>query len=327
MTVVALAARLVLASVFVAAATGKLIDRPATRRMLDQFGIPGRLAPSGALLLPLAELAVGAGLLVGPTARWAALAAAALLIVFCLAIVRVLARGGQARCNCFGALRAAPVGRLTLARNGAFVGVAAVVVAARGAGGISVFGWISVNALVCAGAAAIAAQAFFSWQLFAQNGRLLQRVAQLESQTLPLTHGGLSVGTPAPDFALEDTRGRLVTLADVLADGRDALLVFSDAGCAHCTPLLPSVAAAQSVSELSVVLIAAGDEHVNRARAEEHGIELMLFQPGFETAERYGLYGAPAAVIVGRTGRIASEPSEGRTAVSRLLDTYATVAA
>jgi methylamine dehydrogenase accessory protein MauD len=321
-----LAARLVLASVFLVAATGKLADRDATRRMLAGFGVGGGLGRRGAVLLPLVELAVAAGLLGASTAPWAGLAAAALLVAFCLAIVGVLARRRQVRCNCFGALGAAPVGRLTLARNGAFVALAAVV-GGRGADGISVFGWIGGNAVVVAIAAAIGAQVAFSWQLFRQNGRLLQRVSQLESQTVPLTQRGLPTGSAAPDFALEDVNGTLVTLDDVLAPGAGALLVFSDAGCAHCTPILPAVATAQAASELPVVLIAAGDERVNRARAEEHGIDLMLFQPGFEIAERYGLYCAPAAVFVDRFGRIASEPAEGRNAVSELLDTHAGIAA
>jgi methylamine dehydrogenase accessory protein MauD len=328
MNAAVLVARLVLASVFLVAAIGKLVDRHGTRRMLAEFGVEGGLARSGAVLLPLVELGVAGGLLVVATAPWAGLAAAALLVAFCLAIVGVLARRGQVRCNCFGALGAAPVGRLTLARNGAFVALAAVVVAAgRGADGISVFAWIGANAIVLAVAAAIGAQASFSWQLFRQNGRLLQRVSQLESQTVPLTQRGLPTGTAAPDFALEDVNGTLVTLDDVLAPGAGALLVFSDASCAHCTPILPAVATAQAASGLTVVLIAAGDERVNRARAEEHGIDLMLFQPGFEIAERYGLHGAPAAVVVDRVGRIASEPAEGRSAVSELLDAHAGIAA
>jgi peroxiredoxin len=324
---VVLADRFVLALVFAAAAIAKLADREATRRMLEQFGLGRRPGLSGAVVLPLVELAAAGGLLFDGTARAAGLAAGALLVAFCLAIARVLARGDQARCNCFGALREAPVGIHTLVRNAAFVALAAVVVLGRDSDGAAALAWVSSNATVLALTGAVGAQALFSWQLFAQNGRLLQRLTELESHGTTPALRGLPAGTAAPDFALEDLNEALVTLDDVLAPGVGALLVFSDAGCAHCTPLLPAIAAAQVESATPVVLITAGDESVNRARAEEHGIGSMLFQRGFEVAERYGVYGAPAAVVVDASGRIAAEPAEGRRAVVELLDAYAAVAA
>jgi hypothetical protein len=169
-----LAARLVLAAVFAAAATAKLLDRAATRRTLADFGVPARLAPPGAVGLPLAEAAVAVLLLPPATASWGAAAALALLLVFLLAMARSLARGQRPSCNCFGRRHSARVGAMTLARN---AGLAAIA------------GWV---ALMGPGASpdgtallilAFGAQAWLSSQLLRQNGRLLSRVREVEARS------------------------------------------------------------------------------------------------------------------------------------------------
>ena len=120
---------LVLAFVFGVAGVTKLLDRAGTRRAVQAFGTPPRLVPAGAALLPLAELAIAASLIPSATARWGALAALALLAVFCAAIIRALRSGATPDCNCFGGLSQTEVGRGTLLRNlllGAVAGLAAV---------------------------------------------------------------------------------------------------------------------------------------------------------------------------------------------------------
>ncbi len=182
MSLALLVARLALAAVFVAAAFGKLVDLDGSRQMVERFGFSSRLARAAGLALPLTELAIAVGLLFVDTARAAAVAAMALLLVFCAVIVRVLARGEAPDCNCFGSLGSAPVGRGTLVRNGVLIAVAAFVAIGSGSGaGASAFAWVGENTALAAVAGvfavAIGAQMIFSWQLFKQNGRLLARVA------------------------------------------------------------------------------------------------------------------------------------------------------
>ena len=83
MDVVLLGARMVLAAVLLAAALGKLSDLAGARRALTDFGVPPGIARVAGPVLPAAELAVAVGLVVPGAARWAALAAAGLLLVFC----------------------------------------------------------------------------------------------------------------------------------------------------------------------------------------------------------------------------------------------------
>ena len=128
MALVLLAARIVLAAVFVVAGLAKLADRPGSRQALIDFGLSSRLATLLGTLLPLAELAVAVALLPLGSAWYGALGALALLILFVAGIGANLARGRRPDCHCFGQLHSEPVGWPTLARNGALAALAGFVV-------------------------------------------------------------------------------------------------------------------------------------------------------------------------------------------------------
>src|SRR3712207_3335387 len=124
MNVALLAARLLLAAVFVVAGIAKLADREGSRRAIVDFGVPSALAAPLGLLLPLGELVVAAALLPASTSWWGALGALALLSLFVAGISINLARGRKPDCHCFGQLHSAPAGWKTLARNAVLAAVA-----------------------------------------------------------------------------------------------------------------------------------------------------------------------------------------------------------
>ena len=138
-------ARLVLAGVFAVAGTTKLLDRTGVREALVGFGLPPRLVAPVSWALPVAELLVAISLIPQVSAWWGALAALGLLLAFTAVIARSLARGERPDCRCFGQLHAAPVGWLTLLRNG-ILGIVAVFVLGAGWSdpGPSAVGWIAV---------------------------------------------------------------------------------------------------------------------------------------------------------------------------------------
>jgi peroxiredoxin len=320
---VLLLVRLVLAAVFAVAALGKFADREASREALERFGVPLGLVGPTSLGLPVTEIVVAAGLVVVASAAWSALAAAALLIAFCVAIVRLLARGEAPDCHCFGTLSSAPVGRGTLARNLVLLGLAAfVAVAGFNHPGESVSKFAAeLGAVAIVLGAAMVLHAAFSWQLFRQNGRLLDRLEALEAN--PGQRGGegysrvLARGMPAPSFALPDLDGQVITLEDLLAEGSGALLFFTDPGCGHCDPLLPVLAAPHDGPPVAV--ISRGSVQANRAKAGRHGLTPILLQNDFEVADAYRAYGMPGAVLVDRAGRIASGTAAGANDVLALL--------
>src|SRR5439155_1380275 len=129
-----------------------------------------------------------------------------------VAIGRTLARGERPDCNCFGQIRAAPVGRGTITRNVALAAVAGVLAAAgpwEGLGGLG-------TAVTLLGVVAVAVAAVLAWALFRGKGQPAQRTQAAGSRRQP---AGLLVGEPAPAFDLRGVDGHRRTLDELLARG------------------------------------------------------------------------------------------------------------
>jgi methylamine dehydrogenase accessory protein MauD len=332
---VVLISRLILAAVFAVAGCAKLTRRTETKATLDAFGVPAALRRPLAFALPLTELAVAAALLPAVSAPIAGVAALLLLAVFSVSVARVLARGEQVDCNCFGSLGPSRISRRTLVRNLALIVPAAIV---AGAGwsdaGPSALAWVgdlgTTAAVTILGAAALAVAVLsftLSWQLMRQNGRLLERLDALEGDG-GREHGILAgLGDPMPAFELPDLSGRPVSLAELLAEDRGLLLIFTDPGCHACDPLLPEIGRRQRDSGLDPrpVLISRGDAESNRAKVGEHGIEHVLLQEGFDLPKSVGVAGMPGAIALDRDGLITSPPALGTEPVRELLESTASV--
>lgn len=332
---IVLASRLVLAAVFALAACAKLARPAQTESTLDAFGIPAALRRPLALGLPLIELALAAALLPAVSAPFAGVAAVLLLAVFSFAIARVLARGEQVDCNCFGSLAPSRISRWTLIRNLVLLIPAAIVAGAgwsdAGPSAVAGVGDLDGTAAVgiLGGAALVVAALSFalSWQLMLQNGRLLERLDTLESEGRRERGVLAGPGDPMPAFEFPDLSGRPLSLTELLADGRGLLLVFTDPGCHACDPLLPEIGRRQRDTGLDPrpVLISRGTAEANRAKVGEHGIELVLLQEGFDLPKSVGIAGMPGAIAVDSQGRITSPPALGTEPVRELLESTASV--
>ncbi len=340
--------RLVLAAVFAVAGTAKLLDAAGSRAALEGFGVPPAAARPASTVLPVAELAIAAGLLVPASAWWSALAAAGLLAVFMAAIGVSMARGAAPGCHCFGRLGSAPVSWRTQLRNGMLAAACGVaVLAGRGASGLSPVRWagqlnaaeLGLAAAVAVLSAVAAGQGWFLFGLSRQNGRVLARLQNMEQRIgvggPPAAAGlagvrpasgpgpvrGLAVGVPAPDFELPAADGRRVSLRALLGRGLPVLLIFSAPGCGHCDALLPQVAGWQHQhrDRLTVALASrrpAGPKAVN---PETHGLRDVLVQANREIAEAYQANGTPSAVLIGASGKIASPLAWGAQAITQLI--------
>ena len=113
-----LALRFGLGALLIVAGALKLRDPGAFATEIANYQLLPMLAPYLAAALPLAEVLVGAALLVAPAAwrRPAALAAAALVAMFFVAVTAAYARRINIECGCFGA-GGGPITGLTLLRN------------------------------------------------------------------------------------------------------------------------------------------------------------------------------------------------------------------
>ena len=176
MNTAALLARVVLALVFGLAGIAKLADLSTSRRTVEAFGVPRRIAEVLGTLLPVAELLVAAALLFQTTARWGAVGALVLLIVFSAGVAVALAQGRTPDCNCFGQVSSEQISWRTIARNAVFAVVAVFVVVQ--APGASLESWTTdlTAANLVAGVAVLAA-AFAGLGLlhFALASRQLRR--------------------------------------------------------------------------------------------------------------------------------------------------------
>ncbi|HEX2706644.1 MAG TPA: MauE/DoxX family redox-associated membrane protein, partial [Solirubrobacterales bacterium] len=253
---------------------------------------------------------------------------------FTTAVARVLARGEEVDCNCFGSLGPSLITGWTLSRNGALLVLAAVVATVGwsdpGPGALTWVGGLDATAAIgiLAGLALLAAAVNFAfcWQLMRQNGRLVAELSALgvtPGAAAPATRPpAVGLGELMPAFELPDLAGRPVELDDLLDGGRGLLLFFSDPGCSACDPLLPEIGRRQRDPEADPrpVVISLGDADANRPKAAEHGLDLVLLQEDFELARLVGVSGMPGAVVLDREGRLASESALGTEQVSNLLD-------
>jgi hypothetical protein len=148
-------ARLVLAAVFAMAAFAKL-------RSLDEFVgvvhnyrvLPEFLVRPVAYALPPLEAAIALALLLEPTRSAGAVGAAALLVVFALAMAVNLTRGRvEIDCGCFAATLRQRISWALVGRNVALIGLAAL---AMPTGGVArVLTWLDAATIVAASSSAV----------------------------------------------------------------------------------------------------------------------------------------------------------------------------
>jgi uncharacterized membrane protein YphA (DoxX/SURF4 family)/peroxiredoxin len=317
-----LAVRVVLAVVFVTAGVAKLLDLRGSRKALQDFGVPRRWVRAGAVLLPLAELAIAVALLFPPSARWGAVAGLVLLLAFVAGIARALSRGQAPDCHCFGQIHSAPAGRGTLARNAGLAGLAVVVIAAGP--GPSITGWIEDRTaieLVAAGlAVAAAVLALLSLWLWLENRRLRHQLEHAEADLAALPPG-LPVGAEAPGFALEDVKGETVTLEALCARGQPVALMFVGPSCGQCWMMLPHIRRWQETlsDRLTVAIVSVGTAEQNQDIVDQHGFVETFLHGGSDVLDAYRVDGTPAAVMVGPDGRIASSLARGSAPIEPLV--------
>jgi len=318
-----LAARLALAAVFATAGIAKLADRTKTRRSLRDFGVPDRLTPPTAIVLPFAELAVAATLFVTSSARSGAAGALMLLGGFTAGIAANLIGGRTPDCHCFGQLHSSPIGVPTLIRN-VVLGALGALVLWQGPG----TSLAQVGTLSAAGRAGlatalllgivVAAEGRLLVLLLRQQGRLLLRLEELER-----AFGGGADGDRAlaADFNLLSVSGTRVSLADLVMAGRPTLLVFTSSGCHPCTALFPEIGLWQRDygEVLTVAVLARGDAAVNAAMAERHRVARVLIDLEATVARSYRALPSPSGVLVGPDGRFTSTVASGSDPIRALV--------
>lgn len=126
--IISTSAALALSVIFASAASHKLRHPNWFRRQITEYElVPQFAVPASAMTLPVAELAIAAGLLWSATRPVAGVFAALLVSLYALAIAINLARGRKdIDCGCSGPAMRQPLQPALLARNLALVVMAVV---------------------------------------------------------------------------------------------------------------------------------------------------------------------------------------------------------
>lgn len=334
---VLLLVRVLLAGIFVVAGWAKFVDRAGSRQALLDFGVPARLVPLLASLLPFAELLVAGALLPRATAWWGALGALGLFMLFTIAIGYNMALGRAPACHCFGQLHSEPVGWSTLIRNLLLAAVAGYLVGVgRTDAGESVLAWLGAISTVQHGelllivliVALLLGEGWMLMQVSSQQQRILQRLEHLQAK--PISESAKSAAEAlslapsrllAQNFHLPGLYGETMTLDFLCAEGKPVLLLFSNPACGPCMQLLPEVGRWQReyVEKLTLVLISQGSVETNREKAEKHGLTRILLQQDREVAEVYEVQGTPCAVLIRPDRTIGSAHACGADAIRVLV--------
>jgi thiol-disulfide isomerase/thioredoxin len=267
------------------------------------------------------ELGVGVALLIRPSARWGAVGAVLLLAIFIAGVARAMSQGRAPDCHCFGQIHSEPAGPSTLIRNVIFAAAGVFIVG--GGSGPSLSGGLGsldgAQLALVATSTLASALAFAVAQLRMENRHLRHDVANLTGAGLKPP--GLTRGTAAPEFDLEPVRGAARSLAEMLASGRSAVLVFVSTTCGPCLQMLPSLARwQQTLAEtLSLVAVFSGERPDIERLCDEHELNGALAQEGDDTFKLYALRATPSAVLIDPDGLIGSSPAEGVAAIEALI--------
>ena len=118
----------------------------------------------------------------------------------------------------------------------------------------------------------------------------------------------LKKGAEAPDFEVEDIRGRKRSLADFGAD--KVALVFSSSSCSPCREKIPELAKMADKAQRAgydLVIVSMDEASEARAFAEEHGITVPVLAAPLESSsikEDYKVAGTPFFCVLDSERRV-----------------------
>ncbi len=128
---------------------------------------------------------------------------------------------------------------------------------------------------------------------------------------------GLPVGTPAPEFALEDLEGAEKSLESYR--GQPFVVAFFSDTCGYCLRMAPEIG--RTKKDRPLVLISHGDKEKHLELAAENKWKTdVLIEPEYDVMMAYQVLGTPSGYLVDGEGRIASGMAVGADAVMELLD-------
>jgi thiol-disulfide isomerase/thioredoxin len=279
----------------------------------------------------------------GATARLGAIGAFLLFLAFIAGIGWNLRQGRTPDCHCFGELHSSPAGWHTIIRNSVFALMALIVVIAGGRAPVETIENLSGTEKVGLWLTLliVALGIGLAWlldRIAKQQQELRAEIEALQTASLfagletapatPVTPTTVAiqpivdpVGEPAPSFDLPTLDGGRLTLDDLRAEGKPALLLFSAPDCGFCNAMYPEVAewATRFGSELSVTVIGRGDLDANREKLAGHAFTHTAVDEDTAVGAAYDAIATPSAVIVLPNGTLLGSVAKGRPEIQKLV--------
>ena len=310
-------APLLLAAVLAVAAAGKLRAPARSADALVALDVPRWLRdPRLVKAHPWAELALAVGLVL--TTGWlgtaVAVAAALLFAGYLVLIARAAAQPEPVDCDCFGALGAGPVTRLTVVRNVWYLVVAGLAIWAHVAGvgpasamvGLGAAGWWWV-----AGAAAAAVTVGVT-----MHGQGSARLEADPAEDEDDADDYIRVRTPAVPVSLPD--GGTRTLRDLSRERAQLILLVSET-CGFCEVVAKQVPAWRKELELIDLRLLVPTEPGKTTMTEALNDPMTLHDPAQLVRETFSVRGMPSAVLLGIDGLVAGGPVSGTVAIEEFV--------
>lgn len=305
-------AHLLVAAVLVTSGLAKVLRPGDADAAFESLGVPAALRrPAVVRAHPWVEILLGVAVLVlpHPADLVAAVLGLGLLTAYLVLVWRVVARGEEASCQCFGSLGADRITVRTVVRNAVLVAVAGVAVAdAWGQGSVptrlaalDADGWWWLAAAAVTGLVAA---------LVVAPGPEPEQAEQPELDYLRL---------PIPDVPVTHPDGTTESLRD-LARGRAQLLFFLSPGCGPCVTVTHRLETyAARLPELDVRVVSG----LTREFVAEHVPEwepYLVMEKQNAVSEVFGVTGRPMAVLLGGDGLLAGGPVRGPDEIATFVD-------
>jgi hypothetical protein len=305
-----LAATLVTAVVLLVSGVAKALDREPLASW-EAMGVPeGLRRPGLARAHAWAEVALGVLLLALP-APWStgvAVLVVLLFVAYLVLVARLVRRGEEVSCHCFGALGSGTVDRGTVVRN-----VVLLLVAGLAVLDLAVQGWAAPRLGEQAGwVLALAATAVVAVLVVRGSSPSVGEVDQEELEDY--------LRLPIPDVPVVDEPGGEQRSLREVAAGQAMLLLLLSSGCGSCrqvTARLPEWV--EALPGLSVRVVS-GIPHAQTVQFEPQWDGLVLYEPQASVGQVFGLMGRPAAVLLGADGLLAGGPVKGYHAIAQFVD-------
>lgn len=119
----------------------------------------------------------------------------------------------------------------------------------------------------------------------------------------------LAVGDTAPEFQLNDVRGRAFALKDILKQG-PALLALFKVSCPVCQLTLPYLERLAKSTSVQIIGISQDDQRATEEFRKEFGISFpTLIDPasrGYAVSNDYGITSVPSLFLVQEDGEISA---------------------